>query len=409
LDIGGDSWNINGLNCEFSEIIIRQGPSASTLVEGCHFETSKMLFTNADTLPTITTSPWTDNGGTGQGWSGSTTFLNTYVAFTAVGTQNGVAAPLFVIKSQASFTGSLSIIGCTFAVPNSLATISTSFDRTAATSTITGLKVFIAGTGGNSGNGFLDPATIVSDVYSNYVRLDSSTYGVESRFGTVKIDKFNGDASGQNAYKLGGFTEYRLADSSAKLVESGSHGTSVQGYTKASLLSSFYTQGVKMEWNTFVPTVDNQCSLGSGALKWSAVYAANGAIQTSDRNAKTDIQDTTLGLSFINSLKPRRYKMIESGRVTEGKVEEYTDDDGNVLKRIKPGSQEPIPGQRFHEGLIAQEVKESLDAAGIDSAIWIDDPAGGQGLRYEEFIAPLIKAVQQLSAEVAQLKDQLNP
>ena len=325
-----------------------------------------MLFTNANTLPTITTSPWTDNGGVGQGWSGATTFLNTHVAFTAVGTSNGVEAPLFVIKSQASFTGSLNIIGCTFAVPNSLATISASFNRTVATSVVAGLKVFIAGTGGNSGNGFLDPATIPSDSFSSYIRLDSSTYGHEARFGTVKIDKFNGDASGQNTYKLGGFTEYRLVDSAAKLLESD--GTTVQGYTTASLKSSFYGQGVRMNWDTFVPTVDNQCSLGSGALRWTAVYAANGTIQTSDRNAKDEIQDTPLGLDFINGLTPRRFKMRESGNVTPGEVEEYVDEDGNQQKRIKAGSQLPIPGKRFHEGLIAQEVKECLDSFGVDSA-----------------------------------------
>ena len=61
----------------------------------------------------------------------------------------------------------------------------------------------------------------------------------------------------------------------------------------------------------------------------------------------------------------------------------------------------PLPGVRTHLGLIAQEVEECL--GGRDLAIVTKDE-NGYGLRYEELIAPLIKAVQELSAEVAELK-----
>jgi hypothetical protein len=398
LDISGDSWNVSGLNCEFNDIIIRQGSADCFLFEGCHFETSGTLFTNAVTFPTITTSPWTDNGGDGTGWTGSTTFLNCNVAFGAVGTGNGQAAPLLVIKNQSGFTGSLNLIGCAIncATP-SLATISTSFDRTAATSIVGGLKCFIVGD-----SNFIDPATIPSDQYSNYARFGGGTYGGQVQLSRVKLDGFLSDVSGNNAYKLTGFTQFRLTDTSSIIDETD--GTCVKGYTTASLKSNYYSQGVRMAWNVFSPTIDNQCSLGSASLRWTQVFAGSGTINTSDRNAKTDIQETPLGLDFINSLKPSRYKMLESGNVTQGEEEIYFDEEGNEIKRIKPGSQLPIPGTRFHDGLIAQEVKESLDRLGIDGAMWTQDENGSQGLRYDELIAPLIKAVQQLSAEIEQLK-----
>jgi hypothetical protein len=65
----------------------------------------------------------------------------------------------------------------------------------------------------------------------------------------------------------------------------------------------------------------------------------------------------------------------------------------------------------FH-GLSAQQVKTTLDQLGVDNfAGWVladkDDPDSTQGLRYGEFIAPLIKAVQELSKEVADLKAKL--
>jgi hypothetical protein len=69
-------------------------------------------------------------------------------------------------------------------------------------------------------------------------------------------------------------------------------------------------------------------------------------------------------------------------------------------------------GKRTHYGLIAQEVKEALSLAGVDDfAGWVlgdkDDPNSTQGLRYDQFLAPLIKAVQELAARVAALEARL--
>jgi hypothetical protein len=63
---------------------------------------------------------------------------------------------------------------------------------------------------------------------------------------------------------------------------------------------------------------------------------------------------------------------------------------------------------RFHHGLIAQEVKAVLDAKGIDFGGFQDHSLKGGddvlSIGYEELIAPMLKAIQELSAEVAALK-----
>ena len=63
---------------------------------------------------------------------------------------------------------------------------------------------------------------------------------------------------------------------------------------------------------------------------------------------------------------------------------------------------------RFHHGLIAQEVKAVLDEKGIDFGGFKDHKVNGGddvlSIGYGELIAPLIKAIQELSAEVAVLK-----
>ena len=68
-------------------------------------------------------------------------------------------------------------------------------------------------------------------------------------------------------------------------------------------------------------------------------------------------------------------------------------------------------GARTHYGLLAQEVQAALSQAGVDDfAGWVlsdkADPNSTQGLRYDQFIAPLIKAVQELAARVETLEAQ---
>ena len=113
-------------------------------------------------------------------------------------------------------------------------------------------------------------------------------------------------------------------------------------------------------------------------------YATNNTIQTSDIRLKESIQPIPLGLDFINDLNPITYKWK---RKKEDKPD-YT-----------------------HYGIIAQEVVEILKKHGIDSlenfaGITHDGDADTDyGARYSEFIPILIKAVQELSEEVKQLKE----
>jgi hypothetical protein len=56
-------------------------------------------------------------------------------------------------------------------------------------------------------------------------------------------------------------------------------------------------------------------------------------------------------------------------------------------------------------GFIAQEVKEALDKHNItDFAGWNEGKDGEQGISYEMFVMPLVKAVQELSAKVKALE-----
>jgi len=146
---------------------------------------------------------------------------------------------------------------------------------------------------------------------------------------------------------------------------------------------------------------DNAMTLGKSGNRWSAVWSANGTIQTSDYRRKNSIADSVLGLDFINNLRPVSYKLNEGGVIQHPPV---LDADKNV---ITPGYNEITPGSRTHWGLISQEVKAALPN-GIDFAGWVqddvNDPDSFQSLRYDEFISPIIKALQELSAKVTALE-----
>ena len=61
-------------------------------------------------------------------------------------------------------------------------------------------------------------------------------------------------------------------------------------------------------------------------------------------------------------------------------------------------------------GMLAQDIKAALDKHGVtDFAGWDIQRDGTQSMSREMFVIPLIKAVQELAAEVEQLKLKLNP
>jgi len=169
-----------------------------------------------------------------------------------------------------------------------------------------------------------------------------------------------------------------------------------------------------------VVTADNQVQLGD--LTTNSYYY-NTISARSDIRDKTDIRDTTLGLEFVNALRPVDFKWDyrEAYRPEAPKTPEQdaTEEEKAAYKVAKDkwledvklanithdGSKKRI---RFHHGLIAQEVKAVLDSKGIDFGGFQDHSVKGGDdvltIGYEELIAPLIKAVQELSAEIAALK-----
>ena len=117
-------------------------------------------------------------------------------------------------------------------------------------------------------------------------------------------------------------------------------------------------------------------------MRFINLYATNSIIQTSDARQKKNIQNSDLGLDFINKLRPVSY-IWKSG-----------------------------PDDEIHYGLIAQETEKAISEAKQlnevrNVIVSHDEETDRYGLRYTELLAPIIKAIQEIYTHVMGLESDI--
>ena len=142
------------------------------------------------------------------------------------------------------------------------------------------------------------------------------------------------------------------------------------------------------------------CAAGFTTIGENAndIRAANGTATwatISDERVKKDITDSTAGLSFINDLRPRTFNFKAKGDLPKefGGYEE--------------GSTEAYKNDKTNHGFIAQEVKAVIDnhtEITDGFKMWDVRDTGQQEVAEAALIPMLVKAIQELSAEVQKLK-----
>jgi hypothetical protein len=134
----------------------------------------------------------------------------------------------------------------------------------------------------------------------------------------------------------------------------------------------------------------NQVQLGDSA---TTTYAYGAVQDRSDERDKADIRDTALGLDFILALRSVDFRR------------DYREDYGwnkkdNSRKRT-----------RFHHGFTAQSVRDAMRRLGVDFGGFQDHSINGGkdvlSLGYTEFIAPLVKGMQELHQFNQQLQKRI--
>ena len=144
-------------------------------------------------------------------------------------------------------------------------------------------------------------------------------------------------------------------------------------------------------------TGSNQLQLGNPE---TTVHVYAPVQLRSDARDKADIRDTVLGLDFINALRPRdfRWDLRDDYRHVDKLTTDAAPESLSDVRR--DGSQKRA---RYHQGLIAQELKAAMDELGVDCSAYQDHRiAGGEDVRsiaYDALIPPLIKAIQELTEQ----------
>ena len=172
--------------------------------------------------------------------------------------------------------------------------------------------------------------------------------------------------------------------------------------------------------DNITPSVDNTYDIGSASFRWDDIRATNGTIVTSDLNDKDQIEDSVLGLDFINALRPVRYKWKDytSSEIREEIIGQNQTpledgsggvDNTDIIESVLVETE--YTHKRKHYGMIAQEVEQTLVDLGVsntDFAGLIIDENGKYGLRYNEFISPMVKAIQELYIIIETQQARLN-
>lgn len=146
---------------------------------------------------------------------------------------------------------------------------------------------------------------------------------------------------------------------------------------------------------------DNQVQLGNST---TTTYVYGTVQNRSDARDKADIRDTVLGLDWVvNHPRPKdfRWDMRED-------YLERNEDGEIVATHERDGSQKRT---RFHHGVIAQEVEAYIEATGIDFGGFQDHERSGgspvKSIGYDEYVATLIAAVQDLHGIVKRQGEQI--
>jgi DNA-binding transcriptional MerR regulator len=163
-------------------------------------------------------------------------------------------------------------------------------------------------------------------------------------------------------------------------------------------------------------SADNQIRLGNYTVNSIGGYA--NWTMASDGRAKKNINANIPGLEFINRLQPVSYNfdlkaIDELMKSDDPKINAFHDslqaamspEERKITEEARANKEKTV-----YSGFIAQDVEKAAKETGYDFS-GVDAPENGKGtygLRYAEFVVPLVKAVQELSEQNKRLQEQNN-
>lgn len=164
-----------------------------------------------------------------------------------------------------------------------------------------------------------------------------------------------------------------------------------------------YTNSTALGYNSPM-TANNQIRLGNPSVTSIGGYANYTNI--SDQRFKTNVQPNVAGLDFILQLRPVTYRLDAEGIdafLRNGYTPREPDEESDRLHREGLKNKSSVT----YTGFLAQEVEAAAQKTGFDFS-GVDVPQNERdlyGLRYAEFVVPLVKAVQEQQAMIETLRE----
>lgn len=186
---------------------------------------------------------------------------------------------------------------------------------------------------------------------------------------------------------------------------SGSFNTGI-GYLANISSDSVVSNATAIGYNAIVDA-SNKVRIGNTSV--TSIGGHVGWTTFSDGRYKRDIKENVPGLIFINNLRPVSYTVNVSGLngYFNKRSKQLLEEDKTISEEVIKA--EDAAGKVAHNGFIAQEVEEAAKKLNFEFS-GIDKPQnkdGLYGLRYDEFVVPLVKAVQELSKQNTELLKRL--
>jgi hypothetical protein len=222
----------------------------------------------------------------------------------------------------------------------------------------------------NNTTGYWNTSIGHSSLAYNNTGHDNTTIGVLSL--SNNTDGSRNVALGSNAGSVGTSNDYCTYV-----------GTNTWNSTNTS-----YDNSTALGYGTVI-TANNQVRIGNSSISSIGGYA--NWTNVSDERFKENVEENIPGIDFISKLRPISYNL----NVRE--IDRFLNiqDSVNADERFQKGIRDKESIR--YTGFLAQEVEEAAKSIGFDFS-GIDAPKNDDdmyGLRYAEFVVPLVKAVQE--------------
>ena len=243
---------------------------------------------------------------------------------------------------------------------------------------------------------------------------------------------FNNTAigSGSLVQNIAGTENTAIGVSALAAIQFGAYNTSIGAYSGVSGSTSF-TSCTLVGYSSYCngPNIFNSTALGAhsfvtasnqvriGSMYETSIGGFSDWTNFSDGRYKKNLKESVPGLEFINMLRPVTYNLdveaLQSTLKGSSNVNSGVDAESQALPKTdnQPSLQKAadLKANVVYTGFVAQEVeaaakKLSFDFSGVDKPKNEND---FYGLRYSEFVVPLVKAVQELDQENKKLKEEL--